>query len=124
MAESRAVQVRVNGWIQALHVDRTGQVVRAGQPLLTLYSPELFQSESEYLVTLGAGGDAAGARERLRLLGVPAEELARLERERTASTHLTLRTPVSGTVTGLPVADVGGPDARGEHGGRASGRAG
>lgn len=92
------VQVRVPGWIQTLHVDRTGQVVRAGQPLVTLYSPELFQSESEFLVALGAGGDAESARERLRRLGVPADEIARIERDRTASTHLTLRAPTGGTV--------------------------
>ncbi|HET9951790.1 MAG TPA: efflux RND transporter periplasmic adaptor subunit [Candidatus Eisenbacteria bacterium] len=118
----RRVQIRTSGWIQKLHVNQTGEVVRAGDPLLTIYSPELYQSEQEYLIELGghagampgmepAAGAAApespgphesgaleAARERLRLFGVPPEEIARLDRERTASTALTLRSPVTGTV--------------------------
>jgi membrane fusion protein, copper/silver efflux system len=102
------VQLRVAGWVQALHVSRTGERVRAGQPLLEIYSPELFQSESEYLIERRARAampamahdeeGAAAVRQRLTLLGVPDEELARLEREGTASTRLTLRAPASGTV--------------------------
>jgi len=50
----------------------------------------------------GAAGHDAGAhdaaRERLRLLGVPDDEVARLEREGTASSKLALRSPVTGTV--------------------------
>ncbi len=105
--ESRyhAVQLRVAGWIEKLHVSRTGERVNAGQPLLTLYSPELYQSESEYLVALGAdligmgsGGIAAAARRRLELLGVPRAEIARLDRERKPKDRLTLPAPASGTV--------------------------
>jgi membrane fusion protein, copper/silver efflux system len=103
------VQLRVSGWVQDLAVSRTGETVRAGAPLLTLYSPELFQSEQEFLIALGAGaaghsgaaheGDAVdAARRRLRLLGVPASEIERLERERKAATQLTLPSPVTGTV--------------------------
>jgi Cu(I)/Ag(I) efflux system membrane fusion protein len=103
----KRVQLRVAGWIQQLYVNRTGQAVRAGQPLLSIYSPELFQSESEYLIELpahdstAAGGDRvaeSAGRERLRLLGVPEEEIRRLERERKAVTRLTLAAPFSGTV--------------------------
>jgi Cu(I)/Ag(I) efflux system membrane fusion protein len=104
----RSIQVRAAGWVQQLHVSRTGEVVRAGAPLLTIYSPELFQSEQEFLIELGAtdslrvmtheAGVLASARERLRLLGIPDEEVRRLERERTASTRITLRSPLSGTL--------------------------
>ncbi len=106
----RRVQLRVSGWVRQLHVSRTGEWVAEGQPLLSIYSPELYQSEREYLIEVGTGRDslpqAAGhgasppgvARERLHLLGVPEDEILRLERERTASTRLVLRAPVSGTV--------------------------
>jgi Cu(I)/Ag(I) efflux system membrane fusion protein len=104
----RRVQLRVSGWVQTLQVSRTGEAVEQGQPLLSIYSPELSQSESEYLIELGANDSTAGAmheqgarsagRERLRLLGVPDDEVARLERERRATTRLTLRAPFSGTV--------------------------
>ena len=101
------IQVRVSGWVEFLHVNRTGDRVEEGEPLLTLYSPELYQSEQEFLIELGghrdslmaheAGGLAAG-RERLRLLGVPADEVARLERERVASSRIVIRSPATGTV--------------------------
>jgi Cu(I)/Ag(I) efflux system membrane fusion protein len=115
----RRIQIRASGWIQRLHVNQTGEVVRLGAPLLTIYSPELFQSEQEYLIELGGpaggiiapdpnapaakpgpheGGSMEAAVERLRNLGVPPDEVARLESQRTASTALTLRSPVTGTV--------------------------
>ncbi|HET7903653.1 MAG TPA: efflux RND transporter periplasmic adaptor subunit [Candidatus Eisenbacteria bacterium] len=104
----RRVQVRAAGWIRKLHVNQTGEWIREGQPLITIYSPELFQSEQEFLIELGArdssdvgpheSGGLAASRERLRLLGVPDEEVRRLERERTVNSDLVLRAPVSGTV--------------------------
>jgi Cu(I)/Ag(I) efflux system membrane fusion protein len=109
-ARMRQIQLRVAGWVKELNVSRIGETVRAGQPLLSIYSPELFQSEKEFLIELEAAeaGATAGlhheaeavraGRSRLSLLGVPDEEVARLERERRAETQLTLRAPVSGTV--------------------------
>jgi Cu(I)/Ag(I) efflux system membrane fusion protein len=100
----KRVQLRVAGWVQDLAMSRTGESVRAGQPMLSLYSPELYQSEREYLIAMGESGDAhdAGAheasRERLRLMGVPDDEVARLERERKPSSKLALRSPATGTV--------------------------
>lgn len=102
----RRVQIRAAGWIRRLFVNQTGDRVRVGQPLLAIYSPELFQTEQEYLIERG-GADSmamsspqAGhvAAQRLRLLGVPDEEIRRLEREGTAATELVLRSPVDGTV--------------------------
>jgi Cu(I)/Ag(I) efflux system membrane fusion protein len=115
----RRIQLRVAGWVQDLYVNQTGQQVEAGQPLLAIYSPELYQTENEFLIETGgpasSGGDAgaherahsstpsvptasSAARQRLQLLGVPPAEIARLERERTPSTRLVLPAPVSGTV--------------------------
>jgi len=99
------VQIRVSGWVRRLYVNQTGEAVKAGQPLLTLYSPELFQTEQEFLIEQGAGDSLAhamapsGATERrLRLLGVPDEEIQRLRREGKPLTELPLRSPVNGTV--------------------------
>ncbi len=106
-ARLRRVQIRVSGWIRHLDVNETGVRVSAGQPLLSIYSPELFQSEQEYLIDRGrasAGADSTrgmsnpAGQERLRLLGVPEEEIRRLDREGKASTQLVLHSPVSGTV--------------------------
>src|SRR6266478_3472501 len=44
------VQVRFSGYIQKVFADATYQYVRKGQPLFTVYSPELVATEREYLV--------------------------------------------------------------------------
>ncbi len=108
----RRVQLRVSGWVQGLYVSRTGESVRAGQPVLAIYSPELFQTEQEYLIerdprasVTGAASGPSAAAERLRLLGVPDEEITRLDREGAPATRLTLRSPFAGTVLERGVAE-------------------
>jgi multidrug efflux pump subunit AcrA (membrane-fusion protein) len=109
----KRVQIRAAGWVQTLHVNRVGQSVSVGQPLLTMYSPELYQSEQEYVIAVqardttrdephsGMGHEvdaAASALTRLVLLGVPPEEIQRLDRVPVALPRLTLRATVAGTV--------------------------
>jgi Cu(I)/Ag(I) efflux system membrane fusion protein len=119
----RRVQIRVSGWVQELAVERVGEPVTAGQPLLTLYSPELYQSEREFLIEFGAldsldgehgheAGALPAARTRLRLMGVPEAELARLESTRQPASRLTLRSPAGGTVLerGVVAGQYVGPD--------------
>src|SRR5262245_55658491 len=55
------VHTKVGGWIERLHADATGDLVRAGQPLLTIYSPELLASQEEYLLALRARDRLSGA---------------------------------------------------------------
>ena len=104
----RRVQIKVSGWVQQLLVSRTGEQVTVGQPLVLIQSPELYQSEQEFLIeyeardSLAHGGHEAGGQpaslERLRLLGIPEEEIMRLERERVAVPVITLKSGVNGTV--------------------------
>ena len=44
------VQTRFSGWIRKLYADATGDFVRKGQPLFTIYSPDLVTTEQEYLI--------------------------------------------------------------------------
>lgn len=106
------VELRVSGWVQDVIAGNTGEPVERGQPLLTISSPELFQSEQEFVIAMAARDSGShphdvalfdAARTRLALLGVPAEEIARLERSRQAVTRLTLRAPVAGVVMDRPV---------------------
>ena len=46
------VQTRIEGWIEKVYVDFTGKLVEKGQPLLTMYSPEMFASQQEYLLAM------------------------------------------------------------------------
>lgn len=82
--ESRLHQLhpRVNGWIEEVFVDAVGETVEAGQPLFTLYSPELVNAQEEFLHTLqrGTPGAVRAARDKLRALDVQPEAIAELER--------------------------------------------
>ncbi len=105
---------RFSGWVRKLHVNFTGQPVERGEPLLTVYSPELFAAESEYLLawrkwkglppeTATEVGDSAertlaAARRRLELAGVDAGEIRELEQRGTATDELLIRAPTSGHV--------------------------
>jgi RND family efflux transporter MFP subunit len=108
------VQTRFAGWIEQVFANSTYQYVRRGQPLFTIYSPDLMSTESEYLLALEARkrvsdssiGDVAtdatslvdSAAERLKLWGVSPREIARLERERTVRRAVEIDSPMSGYI--------------------------
>jgi RND family efflux transporter MFP subunit len=109
------VQTRFPGWIQKVFANATYQYVRKGQPLFTIYSQELVSTEQEYLLakqnqqTFSTDGHGTAAKERdwllqaaadrLRQFGVPASEVARLERSGTVQHDVTIDSPASGYIT-------------------------
>lgn len=105
------VTARVDGYVERLLVDYTGRAVRAGEPLLELYSPELVAAQEELLLALRlraglAAGEAAqnadslvaAARRRLDLWDIDADQVAMVERHGQVHRTLTLRAPADGTV--------------------------
>ena len=108
------VNVKVAGWIEELYVDYTGQFIEAGQPLFTLYSPELLTTQQEYLLALESRAqlrasqiaDARGyadrlvnaARQRLILWDLPLDEIEALEERREPRRTMLFRAPVGGFV--------------------------
>lgn len=54
--ETRVVYIntKFEGWIEKLYVDYTGKLVRKGEPLFSIYSPELVSAQEEYLLALRA----------------------------------------------------------------------
>jgi membrane fusion protein, copper/silver efflux system len=108
------VTAKFSGYIERLFVDRTGQSVRRGGPLLSVYSPDLVATEREYLLaaenarrlSASPSGEAASvaralleaARQRLRLWDIPDSEIDRIERTGQVSKDLVLPSPVSGVV--------------------------
>jgi RND family efflux transporter MFP subunit len=108
------VQTRFAGWIRQVFVNQTYQFVRQGQPLFTIYSPDLVATENEYVIALNAarrlGGSSiesvatgaqslsAAALDRLKLFGVPAREIARLQREGTTRDAVEIDSPMTGYV--------------------------
>jgi Cu(I)/Ag(I) efflux system membrane fusion protein len=98
-----AVQSRVQGFIERLHVRATYETVRAGQPLADLYVPEWLAAQEEWLALRrsaqpGAAALADAAKQRMRLLGMPDSEIARVEREGRTATRVTVTAPAAGIV--------------------------
>ena len=97
----RDVTAWTSGRIDRLHIRVTGEQVRRGQVIATLYSPEIYAANQDLiaarnqLARLGGASESTRAaaqaavdatRERLRLLGVPSAEIQRMERA-TRSAH-------------------------------------
>jgi Cu(I)/Ag(I) efflux system membrane fusion protein len=100
---------RVDGYVQDLKVDSPGQDVMKGQPLLTVYSPDLHSTEQELVNLLndrdrGGGSRASNdqlidaSKRRLKLWNVSDQEIATLEKSRQPSDQLMLRSPFDGVV--------------------------
>lgn len=108
------VTVKLEGWIDRLFVNYTGESVKQGQVLFTLYSPELLATQEEYLIALRSSRTlgksefpevAAGAkalldasRRRLLLWDIRKIHIRDLERTGKVLTTLPIHAPRSGTV--------------------------
>jgi Cu(I)/Ag(I) efflux system membrane fusion protein len=99
------VHTRVDGWIEKLAVNATGDPVKQGQVLFELYSPTLVNAQEEFLATLGSSvqGLADASRQRLLALGVSASEINRLARERQVRQRIQMSADSDGFVAHLGV---------------------
>ena len=109
----RTVSMKFDGWVDRLHVDFTGMEVRAGEPLLSTYSPMLTSAEQELVLAAKLARDLSAADEtqrrsaqemlqsaRQRLLNwdVPQAEVERVERTGEVPRTLVIRAPYSGVI--------------------------
>jgi Cu(I)/Ag(I) efflux system membrane fusion protein/cobalt-zinc-cadmium efflux system membrane fusion protein len=109
------VQTRFAGWIRKVYADATGNFIGKGQPLFTIYSPDLVSTEQEYLlakknsetlqqstvsgVASGASSLFSAAKERLLQWEVSPGEIEKLDHDGKPITGLTIYSPVSGYIT-------------------------
>lgn len=109
------INLRVDGWIQDLFINFTGQGVRKGEPLLTLYSPDLLSTQQEYLLAKRSqaklkaspiadvqetgGALVTSARRRLLLSGITEEQIQQLEQRGEPQTAIMITSPINGVVT-------------------------
>lgn len=114
-----SINAKIEGWVERLHVNRQGQPVRKGQPLLEIYSPELVSAQQEYLLALenkrrltaspypeiAAGADRLleAARTRLRYWDISPSQLRTLERTGQVQKTLTLTSEHEGIVASKKV---------------------
>jgi Cu(I)/Ag(I) efflux system membrane fusion protein len=96
----RTVSARVAGRIDKLFADETGQMVNAGDPLASLYSPDLFvtvQNLREAQQT-GNRSNLESAKTRLKLQGIDEAQIADILAADKADTDLLIRSPISGHI--------------------------
>ena len=109
----KTIAPKIDGWVDQLYVNYTGQPVERGQPLLAIYSPMVVSAQQELLLAdklakdvAGGNADARGgasdlrdaARRRLLYWDIPSEAVDRLERTGQVEKNVVLRSPVSGVV--------------------------
>lgn len=110
-----AVNTKVSGWIENLYVNTTGRMVRKGEPLLAIYSPELVSTQEEYLLALNNYKKLASspydsirksaekmltlARNRLEYWDISDAEIDKIEQTGQTRRTVLLKSQVSGIVT-------------------------
>ena len=109
------VHVKTAGWVEDVYANFVGQLVHKGQPLFTVYSPDLVATQQEYLIAR-RGQQQLGksqydevakssqslmdsARERLKLWDLTDQQIAELDRTGEVSKTITVYSPVSGFIT-------------------------
>jgi len=109
------INTKIGGWVEKLYVNENGQLVKQGEKLLEIYSPELVSAQEEYLLAL-KNRDALDAspfpqiaesgrqlleasRRRLQLWDISDRQIERLERTRQVEKRLTLYAHRSGIVS-------------------------
>ncbi len=113
------VHVKVQGWVEKLYVEYEGEMVKRGQPLLEIYSPELVSTQEELLIAAryrdttgeslfpdvkrGGEGLFEATRRRLELWDIPDRDIDQLLERGSVRKTLTLYAPTRGVVTHLGV---------------------
>jgi len=108
------IHLKVSGWVEQVFADFVGQLVKKGQPLFTLYSPDLVATQQEYLiakrgekdlgsspfrdVALGSKSLLEASRERLRLWDISDAQIKKLDETGEVSKYMTFYSPATGFV--------------------------
>ena len=96
------ITTKFDGYIEKLYVNVTGQQIRRGQPLFSVYSPDLLSTQQDYLLAMRVAKQApsllAAARQRLLLWDITPAEIRQLERTGTARKSVTIYSPTNGYV--------------------------
>jgi multidrug efflux pump subunit AcrA (membrane-fusion protein) len=109
------VHVKVSGYIEKVFVDYVGQLIKKGQPLFTLYSPDLVATQEEYLISKrgqkylgntpyqevsdGANSLLQASRDRLKLWDISDQQIKKLDETGEISKTMTFYSPATGFVT-------------------------
>jgi Cu(I)/Ag(I) efflux system membrane fusion protein/cobalt-zinc-cadmium efflux system membrane fusion protein len=96
------VNLRFSGWVEQIYVDKTGDPVEKGQPLIEIYSPDLVATQEEFLLALrrqGPGNELArSARRKFRLWDIASSDVESIAKARKVRRTLPVRSPRKGFV--------------------------
>ena len=108
------VHSKIEGWVEKLYANYTGKFVQKGQPLFTLYSPDLLATQGEYLLAIksherlagssipevraGADSLVEASKQRLALWDISDQQIRDLEQKREPQKNLTFYAPNSGFI--------------------------
>ncbi|RXW26953.1 efflux RND transporter periplasmic adaptor subunit [Enterobacter ludwigii] len=96
------VQARSEGFVEKVYPLTIGDHVKKGTPLIDITIPDWVEAQSEFLLLSGTGGTPTqikGVLERLRLAGMPDDDIQRLRATRTIQTRFTIKAPIDGVIT-------------------------
>ncbi len=96
-----SVTTKIDGWIENLYVNYTGQKVKKGQKLVDIYSPDLVAAQQELLTALNYNSGSSvleNAKRKLELFDVSKEEIDNLIKTKKVKKYVTLYAPFNGTV--------------------------
>ena len=99
------IHPRVEGWIEKLYVKAEGNEVDKGEPLYTLYSPQLVNAQEELIIALRRNNKdlVNAAKDRLKALQLSQDLIEQLETSRQVKQNITFYAPQSGVVDGLNI---------------------
>jgi Cu(I)/Ag(I) efflux system membrane fusion protein len=108
------IHLKVSGWVEDVYADYVGQLLKKGQPLFTIYSPDLLATEEEYLiakrgetalgnsqfpdVAQGSRSLLQSSRERLKLWDISDEQIKKLDESRQVTRTMTYYSPIDGFI--------------------------
>jgi RND family efflux transporter MFP subunit len=106
------VNLKLDGWITGLQVNHVGQAVTKGQPLFSLYSPELIAAQNDFVAALKSRDKTSpttsqsdqearlveGPRQRLMRWGVPDDQIQAVAADRSVRQALIFRSPAAGVI--------------------------
>ena len=96
------VQARSDGFVEKVYPMTIGDHVKKGTPLIDITIPDWVEAQSEFLLLSSTGGTSTqikGVLERLRLAGMPEEDIQRLRSTRSIQTRFTIKAPIDGVIT-------------------------
>ncbi len=99
------IHPRIQGWIEKLYVNTSGDRVEKDQPLYEIYSPELVNAQQELVLALDRKSTLLiqAAKDRLKALQLPQQQITQLSRDKKVKQTVIFYAPQSGVIDNLNI---------------------